>query len=482
MKTLIKTIAVGALALGLASIGSAQETINIVGSTAFRNFVTEAEVAAASHVGSNLGTGVPDVAYVESGKSFNTTTGASGATHSIVHGYLSNGTTEVFFRNYWTGSLSGVVDLALGTSDNFISTSDTRSAYTGGGTLDSSPTYNSVAPNVTMTDAQASDCAASLAGLNAADASTILSSSMTDAGVTAGAKHTVGLVTFEWVLGNIGSATVPFTNITSQQASALVSNGIEPLSFFTGNTSDSANFVVFIGRNEDSGTRILTFGESQSGGLAGSWNLGQSCEQFMIQQSGTSTGYSGGYPTTNGSTIVQGTGVTGFKPWPQNWPLNTENSLNWHTTGHSGYTGGGDVANVLKCLNPVSTTGWSVSGAPSNFVAGTSTVYIVSCLGCSDAATAITGGGHALSYNGVSYNSGSTANIAAGEYTPWNFEHCYYLTSATGSQVAIGSNKTAADALADQIYSTPTSTLSPTGVKFTDLVINRGFNAGIAPQ
>jgi len=479
MKT-FKLITAGMLAIGFASMASAQQTVNIAGSTAFRNFVTEAEVAAASHA---LGGAAAhaDVAYVESGKSF-ATNGSSGATHSIVHGYLADGTTEVFYRNYWTGSLAGVVDLALATNDPFIPASAPRSDYTTGGTQYTAGTYDSVAPNYAMTDAQATDCAACLAGKYPTQASTILGSALQDAGVTAGPKKTVGLVTFQWVLGNIGAGTVPFTNITSQQASALVTNGIEPLSFFTGNTSDSANFVIFIGRNEDSGTRILTFAESQSGGTSNPSAFGQACSQFMIQQSGEGAGYTNGYPTSNATTIAAGTGVTGFKVWPKSWPLNTEPTLNWNTFGHSGYTGGGDVANVLKCLNPVSTTGWSVANAPSNFVAGTSTVYIVSCLGCSDAATAVSGGAHALTYNGVGYSSANTSNIAAGQYTPWNFEHAYYLTSGSGSQVAIGSNQTAADALADQIYGTPTSTLVPTGVNAADLVISRSQTAGVAPQ
>lgn len=471
-----KLIAAGFLASSFAGLSyGTTEVINIVGSTAYRTFVTEAEVAVCGGVGAAQGA---------ADSAFNTTNGSNGSTHSLVTGTITDpdtsATVTVIYRNYWTGSLSGVIDLTQGTKDPFIPTNATVSLISSGGSTYSS-SYDNEAPNAAMSDAQASDCAACIANAPTPGpgwASTILTSSLQDAGNTAGPNQTVGLVTFQWVLGKLSSGSAPFTNITSQQASALVTNGVVPLSLFTGVTSDSSNYVVFIGRNEDSGTRILTFGESQGGGLSGSWAFGQGTNQLMIQQSGEGAGYASGYPTSSGTSIAIGTSVTGMKFWPASWPLNTEPSMNWNLQGHSGYTGGGDVAKVLETPNPVSTTGMSLAGTG---IGSGHSVYIVSCLGCSDAKTAITGGGTALSYNGVSYNSANTANIAAGQYSPWNFEHCYYLTASTGNQVAVGANQGAADALADQIFSTPTATLTPVGVNFNDLVIGRAFPAGSYP-
>jgi hypothetical protein len=475
----------GSLALGIAGLASAQEVVNIVGSTAFRTYVTEAEVTLASHTSTGAATPA-DCAYVESAFASN---GSNGGNHSLVHGFLSNG-TEVFYRNYWTGSASGCTDVAAGTADAFIPTTAGRSAYTSGGTAFVPGSYDNEVPNATMSDCDYTDAAAVIAGVDGATASAMLTAAWQDGGVTAGSHNAVALVTFEWIMGNIGSNPVPFTNITSQQASALVAHGIEPLSFFTGNTSDVNNYVVMIGRNEDSGTRILTFAESQSGGgittAAASAAIGQSTNQYELRQAFSSgpTGYTasgtGYYLTNQLSSASVGTGINGFKAWPKSWPLNTESTYNWNTTGHSGYNGGSDVKAVLGTPNPVTTTGWSVANAPSGFTVGTSTCYFVSCMGCNDAAGVVSG--NPLTYNGVAYSKTNTSNIASGQYTLWNYEHLYYLTAASGSQVAIGSNQTAADALADAIYGTPTSTLAPVGVQLSDLKISRTQTAGTAPQ
>ena len=113
---ILKLATASALALSVAGIVSAQETVNVAGSTAFRTYVTEAEVAVASHNAAGAATNA-DVAYV--GSSAFAANGSCGATSSIVHGYLTDH-TEVYFRNYWTGSLAGVVDLSVGTSDPYI--------------------------------------------------------------------------------------------------------------------------------------------------------------------------------------------------------------------------------------------------------------------------------------------------------------------------------------------------------------------------
>jgi hypothetical protein len=238
--------------------------------------------------------------------------------------------------------------------------------------------------------------------------------------------------------------------------------------------------VVFIGRNEDSGTRILTFGESQGGGISGAWDFGQACTQLMIQEGGLSSNsnYSGGYPISNTASISVGSAVTGMQLWPSNWPLNTEPSMNWNLAGHSGYTGGGDVAKNLETPNPVDTGTMPGIDPSTGIPSSGAEVFIVSCLGTSDAATAIGGHGTGLSYNGVPF---STTNVSTGLYSAFNFEHCYYLTSASGLQVAIGANKGAADALADQIWGTPTSTLQAVGDNVGDFNANglaRAFPAG----
>jgi len=183
---------------------------------------------------------------------------------------------------------------------------------------------------------------------------------------------------------------------------------------------------------------------------------------------------SSGYPS-----ISQGSGLTSFKLWPSNWGIGGESTLAWGSSGHSGYNGGGDVAAIIGTPNPVTYSSFSsvpVSAQPSG-VSGSSQIYFVGYLGTSDAATAVTDGGRALSYNGVAY---SAAAVEDGQYGFWGYEHMYYLTSATGSQVAIGSSQAAADALADTIYNSPIANLSSAGVPFTSMVAAKNLAAGSA--
>ena len=230
-------------------------------------------------------------------------------------------------------------------------------------------------------------------------------------------------------------------------------------------------------------TRIFYDAESLSGGIPSSTAFGPSTIQYMIQQSGEGAAYTGGYPNSNSSAIAVGTGVIGFQAWPANWPLNTEPSINWNLEGHSGYTGGGDVAAVLECPNPVLSTGWGTGNGdyiPDNFNQGVSKVFIVSCLGSHDAATAIGGNATALTYNGVGYTQ---AAIIAGQYSAFNFEHAYYLSSGSAPLNPIGTNKDAADTLANQIFATTSATFGNVGVNFNDYANGgsaRAFKAGSA--
>ncbi|MEI9999469.1 MAG: hypothetical protein WDO13_10035 [Verrucomicrobiota bacterium] len=64
----------------------------------------------------------------------------------------------------------------------------------------------------------------------------------------------------------IGDGGLP-TNITQQAAAALIGSGSIFQSLLTGlnNDPDTANAFYLVGRNEDSGTRIGAYAESQFG-------------------------------------------------------------------------------------------------------------------------------------------------------------------------------------------------------------------------
>jgi hypothetical protein len=69
--------------------------------------------------------------------------------------------------------------------------------------------------------------------------------------------NVVGVVTFGWFRGLSTSAST-LSNITGQQASALIPNGTIAKSLFTGVTSDASTPVYLLGRNALSGTRLIT--------------------------------------------------------------------------------------------------------------------------------------------------------------------------------------------------------------------------------
>jgi hypothetical protein len=473
MKT--KQLAMAALlALSVGGIASAQTIVNVSGSTAFRSQVVTTEIALLSNVGANLPGGVATIAYDGSSD--------TSATYSDIHGYLADG-SEVYYRNHWTGSAGGVADLTTGnTTLAFIPITQTFSVAPGTATTVITDT---AAPEVAMSDSLAADIALELATEGAqgvTDANLIASSALLDGGTAAGANSgPVATVNFVPLLGVLAAGqsapTALLTNgLNEETLRTLVQTGSCPLSFVTNNPSDTTNFLIWIGRNEDSGTRIDYMGESQDGVTGG-------IHQFMVQQSGVA------YPTsfTYSSLSADSSGLTGFKEWPSSWQLNTITSLNWRALGHSGYNGGGDVAAILGSPDPVAASGFTggISNAPTGST-GSSNYYFVSVIGTHDAQAAIGNGATILPYNGIaiSYTGGSSgtynfAPIQNGQYSLWNQEHLYYLTSATGSQAAVsGEVKTAADDLADAIFNTPTASLGQVGCQLSSVNCARSTTVG----
>ncbi len=483
MKSL-KLISASLLACAAASLASAVTTLNVAGSTAFRSATCLAEIAIASYgPTSTIATpvaGTPNGAFDGS-----TANNFKGATYSVIHGYLVDG-SEIYIRNHWTGSAAGLADLTSGnTTLKQIQTSVPMSALTSAGSGGTSQgtlsVFDLAPPEVAMSDVAAAEVAASVAtggSVGATYAAGIGSAALAEGGTS---PSPVAVVTFQWVLGALDSAltTPPFTNITQNQAGALIAGGSLPLSVFTNNPADSGNFVFFTGRNEDSGTRICSFAESQNP----NGQFGGSSNQWMLQIDST-------YPANNSySSLSKGTAVTGMKLWPKNWPVNTISTLNWNTTGHSGYNGGGDVAAILSTPN-TNIGSLSPSNAPAGFVVGTSKSYFVSCLGTNDAKNIYTGNainGTPLTYNGVSMGSTNNttttdfANFENGSYSIWSYEHLYYLTAATGTQVAVsGVAATAAKSLADHILTVATSpaALGNSGIPVNLMNVTRSATGG----
>lgn len=484
---MLKLISAASVAAAFAGVASAAPlVINVTGSTAFRSGTTLGEIAVVSFASGGAAQN-PTAAYI--GSSFQK------GTYSIVHGFLADGVTEVYFRNDWTGATAGVTDLANGNVNltwvpTSVAMSSINSAGTGGTSLATGSNTDTGAPQVSMEDEEYHDGAASIITApnpGPAYAARILGAAIQAGGTPTGANGgPVAAPTFIWTLGvQSDGHPAPFTNVTQMQGAALLTNGYLPLSVFTGNSSDATNFVLNIGRNEDSGSRCAYEAENLSGGIGGPGAYGAVINQYMVKQSGVA------YPgdPNYASLSVGANTVAGFQFWPRkttdlspnvNWFVNTIPGLSWGSTGHSGYNTGGDVATMLETPNPVVTTGWTVANAPSGFVLGTSKIYFISCLGASDSLAVATAGGTQCTWNGVTY---STNAVIQGQWSNWTTEYLLYLTSATGTEVAIGSAQTAADELADALWNTPTSGLGNAGIQYNTIVAKKsGLEAGAFPQ
>ncbi len=508
MKT-IKTIAASALALGFAGGLGAQTDIRVAGSTAFRTAVVRAEIAILSNVndttGGGGGTGTPVEINATAGKN------VTNDNYSAVHGFDASG-NEIIFRNSWTGSVAGVVDLAQGNNDLFIPLTDAKLAIVPGGVQfigqSAGAANDAELPMVAMSDNQLADAVAATKTANTSASTAILAAIATNGPVDATtAPSGVAVVTFQWALGKLAAgAPIPTNwapvgstninpqgglgyNITQDQAAVLINNGNVPLSVITGNPADATSVVFYVGRNEDSGSRILYQAESLSAGTTGNIKaFGAGTTQWMLNQG---IGYPTGpapSPAVDAVTLttpypsisVQAGPISAFQRWPQKqntvqpaapgttgWEVATIPALTWNLVGHSGYNGGGDVAAVLSTPNPVNTLAVPTGAPPFT------NAYFVSCLGTSDAATVIGNSGVGLAYNGVPY---SVANIQNGSYALWNFEHLYYLTGAQANSIVTNPTaQTGANELATFLLTSPD--LGTAGIDIGTVVATRASQA-----
>ena len=469
-------IAAGLLAVSLAGVASAASAVRVSGSSAFRSAAVQAEIAILSF----------DVTGAAAAPTMATAkTDPTADAYSIIHGWLNDvAHTEVTFINNWTGSAAGVLDLASGNEGlNWVPVdgsglSTVPMAVSPGTDLRtvvfSFQTGAGTAPSVAFSDVAKTEIVKAVATQGSVGATlggkiTTAGSKLKD-GTTAGGP--VAAATFKWVIGK-NSVGQPFTNITQQQASALINNGSLALNILTGNTADANDFVFFVGRNEDSGTRITYTAESQVTGLFGS-----PVTQWMLSQ--TTAGYPAS-PTYSSLSAELANPINGLKIWPAGWAVNTIPTLAWPGAGHSGYNGGGDVVAVLTTNNPV--TGFTKVAnpdLPAAWIDGTSKAYFVSCLGTSDAKKVTDGGGFALSYNGVSLTVADRHEATNGIYSLYSLEHCYYLSSkATGIPTEALAPAGIVNALSDYISTETAGQIGAAGVPEPLVGLRNGTGAFI---
>ena len=286
-----KTALAALIAFAFAGIASAQTTVRITGSTAFR-------AATATAIGNILN---PGYTYGYIGANLN------GANQSTFVGTTKTGNISVIIKCSFAGSVGGVQTIAqqspvVTTANPYISETNALTA-TGLVLTAGTATFDSPAnADIAMSDTYQS------------------STAFTGTGYNTLADTVVGVVPFVWTKGAhsdtaVAASLATVTNITPLLARAILTGGA-PLSMFTGTVADSTVYVYAMGRDEDSGTRLTTFAESGFGVF--------------------------GSPIQYEATIASGA-INSIAAYHAQTVLGIS-----YSAGHSGYSSGGTLATTLN--------------------------------------------------------------------------------------------------------------------------------------
>jgi hypothetical protein len=362
----LNTLLASAAVLLTASTASADLTIRVTGSSAFRASTVNA-IKNLMSCGANQG-------YAYTGTSF------TGATDHIFVGTATGVTGVLTVQCRWSGSVAGIKALNNNENVSFLSLNTTGSP-TGTGTtyaLSSSGTaLGSTGAGLDNIDTSAP------AQIVLAD-NTQSSTKYTSTALTA---VKVGIIPFAFV----ASASMPaaVTNITPQLAQTLYSTGYTSAALFTNNNADaydqpSSTRIYAMGRDPLSGTRLVSFAESGVGAQS------VVSQYYRVANTGSSPSQA---ISEIALTLASGTIVE----------------------GDNGETSGGTLADQLRYLSTSVTDNTNAITGPAAFIA---------YLGESDAARAVNGTGSSvngtsangcryLSYNGVNAFGGSVISVTA---------------------------------------------------------------------
>jgi hypothetical protein len=332
-----------ALTLGSASLSYAQ-TVYITGSSAMRSIVYSAIIAPGT-----LFTAAPTTTVYDDG-------GAPNAAGANWMGFVgtataANGGGALTVKCHWSGSEAGIHDVASGLSENFIDDAE-MNGMDNGTSVPSSPVSAPV--DIAMAD----------------NNQTFSLYSVKKGFTNVKTNAEVGVITFTWVRnpgvwtgGNMSSSQF-------RQAETVSSISSCPLAVFTGNAADTTSYVYVSGRDNQSGTRVNSFGDTGYGIFTAANQIEMDTAGNMQQVPPLSGIYFGDFGFSSGGTLA---GTMG--------------------------------ANTTAATDQIR----SVSG-----------YSVVAYLSRGDANTAIGKGAVEISYNGVAQ---STANVLEGTHTLWGNEY-----------------------------------------------------------
>jgi hypothetical protein len=494
IKSLIGAAA-AVLSAGVAA--QAQSTyIEITGATAFRT-------AAVNAINNAFNSGGNAFTY-----GFANTTAAS-ANASLTNGSMQiwkgifpgiEGTTVV--RTSWNGSVEGIRAVAVPNVDNnplFLKESVlTGNLTVGGGTaatvrFHSDPAGSGAVVNAANYEQATSDLAFS----DCAQSATPVSG-LTLSGGPVGVVVFTMIASKSWSVDKLdisSNATIDYANrmpasVSAQQFRTMANLGYAPMSFFTGNASDTVR-VYLTGRNDGSGTRTSYLSETGVGAstpitqyVAHDRSVGGSIPYILKVPAG------GGFNYQNVSTSSYASTVWG-------------NDID----GNGGHVSGSDLRSDLA-KTTANTAVWqfvdgSVDGEPDGIYTSdedkqtraAEKLYLLTWITYSDAlsargnGTASTRTAEVLGYNGVTLpgltgNSPSTtmsaadkALVANGQYTAWNFQQLYYINSTSGASTVFTELKSRLNSA---------SVIGSAGMPLSEMAVNRTVDGGTilpgAPQ
>jgi hypothetical protein len=338
-----------ALGLGLASAtlaGAQTHYVYITGSTAARNAV----------YATLNSTAVFDAAPTA------TTQGSGTASKATYMTFVGNiGGLPFSVKCDWSGSEAGIADISLNQSENFL--------QDGAASSSSSPgPFVSEVVDLAMAD-------------NA------VQFSQNPKGAITGIK--VCVIPFE-LMKEVGSAA-DLSNVTDAQFRQAIAGGAKQ-ALFTGNSADT-NYVYITGRDNGSGTRVNTLGETAYGIFTPAYQVELDGSGNMLDPDGD-----GSYYTSDGV---------------------------------SGYSSGGSVATQL---------GVNCSATVDMINAGHTGISVIGYLGISDGNTAAGLGATQVSFNGVLE---SPTTVIEGQYGIWGNEYCYHKNSPSSDASTVFGKLTA---------------------------------------
>ena len=432
----IKNIILGTMFAGLAASASAQTTdITITGATAFRTATLQAIYDAYDSVG-NLGTDF----FVCHSSSGNTTSNLTGSNQAVFKGTFPGITGTTYIRTAFNGSTEGLNAIAGNNNPAFLTQAAVNSATTsilGGVTT---PT-ETIRPKFSFSDVYQSTSPVDNVVLNPVGSSA------------------VGVVAF-CMIANEG-APADLTNVTIQQARALWANGIQPLSLFTGDPTDTS-YVFATGRNDGSGTRAAYLTE---------WSFGVA--NLVNQYIATSTGATG---TITKITAVPADGL-GTGNFTTSGVANASTLWGNTNVGNGGYSSSSSLRTLMGLTSANVTVYDGESQTP---VVENQPIQLITWLSSADSLVAATAGAKILGYNGVlvtpitsvgsylssGFSEADFKKIATGAYSPWSYQHLYYHGSLSANE------QSWYNAMKNTWIPSGLQTTS-NGVRLTDLTVSR---------